>query len=469
MAGIVGYGAYIPLHRLGAGTSGWKAPGEKAVASFDEDSITMATAAALDCLQGRERGTVDGVYFATTTPPYEEKLSATVITSAADLRRDVFTADFGNSLRGATIALRAALDAVKAGTLGTALIVAADLRVPPPGSAFEPLFGDGAAALLVGNAGAGVEVEASYTVADELLDMWRPQGEQFVRAWEDRFAAEEGYLKVLPEAVAGLLQKGGLTAQDIGKFVLSGPTVRRVQEVAARIGCDPKTQLQDTLFGAIGNTGTPAVLIALAAALEQAKAGDRIVVANYGNGADALLLKVTKEIERAQGKSRLPAFLAAKQLMGDYQSYLRWRGLGITAAGPRRPAPLTPSASALKREEKQVLRLYGQRCNACGTVQYPEQRVCTVCHAKDDFGDVRLSDRPATLFTYGMDYLQVAAEPPAVVGVVDFEGGGRMVAAMTDRDTKKLAVGMPLEMTFRRLITVEGIHNYYWKCMPVRG
>ena len=69
MVGIVRFGAYVPLHRLGKETDGWTTAGERATANFDEDSITMAVAAALDCLEGVDRKRVDGVFFASTSSP----------------------------------------------------------------------------------------------------------------------------------------------------------------------------------------------------------------------------------------------------------------------------------------------------------------------------------------------------------------------------------------------------------------
>ena len=90
MVGIAAYGAYVPRFRLGASTTGWNAGTERSVANFDEDSVTMAVAAGLDCLRGRDRQSVDGLIFATTTPPYAEKQCAAIIAEALDLRRDIF-------------------------------------------------------------------------------------------------------------------------------------------------------------------------------------------------------------------------------------------------------------------------------------------------------------------------------------------------------------------------------------------
>ena len=111
MAGIASYGAYIPLYRLDRAeiTKAWggqfPVPGEKAVASYDEDSITMAYAAAADCLTGIDRKKVGGLYFASTTSPYKEKQASTTIAGALALGTEIRTADFSGSLRAGTIAL----------------------------------------------------------------------------------------------------------------------------------------------------------------------------------------------------------------------------------------------------------------------------------------------------------------------------------------------------------------------------
>ena len=116
MAGIASYGAYIPLYRMSrpeiqkAWDSMMPIPGEKAVASYDEDSITMAVAAAIDCLNGIDRQLIDRLYFASTTSPYKEKQAASIVAGALGLNKDTLTMDFGGSLRSGTNAIRAAVD-----------------------------------------------------------------------------------------------------------------------------------------------------------------------------------------------------------------------------------------------------------------------------------------------------------------------------------------------------------------------
>jgi 3-hydroxy-3-methylglutaryl CoA synthase len=151
MAGIVSYGAYIPLFRLGKATAGWEGPSERAIANFDEDSVTMAVAALRDALTTIDAATIDALYFATTTQPYAEKQSASMIGWAANLQPDIFTVDCTDSLRAGTNALRLALDATKAGSARHVAVVAADNRLAQPRSSFERTFGDGAASVVDGD------------------------------------------------------------------------------------------------------------------------------------------------------------------------------------------------------------------------------------------------------------------------------------------------------------------------------
>ena len=212
MAGILSYGTYIPLWRLSRTMIEPGGKGEKVVAGYDEDSVTMGVAASLECLKGLNRQSVDGLYFASTTAPYKEKLAATIVATALDLRRDLLVADFANSLRAGTIALRAALDAVKAGTASQVLVVAADCRLGAPGSEWEQKCADGAAAVLIGGSGLISEAGYCFSVCDEILDVWRSQEDRFVRAWENRFVAAEGYVRVTRDAVTGLMTNSTASA-----------------------------------------------------------------------------------------------------------------------------------------------------------------------------------------------------------------------------------------------------------------
>ena len=469
MIGITSYGAYIPFHRLGKETKNWNSATEKAVANFDEDSITMAVAAANNCLNGFPLNDIGTLYFASTTAPYKEKSNASVVAIASDLPSDTLCLDVTGSLRAGTNALKSAIDAVSSKPGRQALVVASDLRIAQPRSDMEGVIGDGAAALLLGDNNVIAEFIDSCCTSHEILDIWRAEQDSYVRTWEDRFVAEQGYLKLLPEAVSQLISKHKLSVKDFARVVLYGMDARRHQQMAAKLGFDIKTQVQDPLLSSVGNTGAASVPMMLVAALEEAKPGDRILLANYGNGADAFIFKVTEQIEAIRKSRRgVKAYLNSKRVLPDYETYLTWRGLFDKAPLQRRPPMRTPSPAAMAREVSKNLRFYGTRCLHCGYPQYPPQRVCTRCHTRDKFEDYRFSDKRASVFTYTMDTLAPTLDPPMVVAVINFEGGGRAFCVMTDRDTSKLEIGMPVEMGFRKLSSSEGIHNYFWKCLPIR-
>ena len=467
MPGISAYGAYIPRYRLGAETDGWDSAGQRSVANFDEDSVSMAVAAAIDCLNGREREEIDGLLFATTTPPYAEKQCASIIATALDLRRDIFTADITDVLRAGTTALKSALDSVAAGSAKNVLVVASDNRQGAPKGEAERNSGDGAVAFIISEDAVIAEQAGSYTITENMMDTWRSAGDQFVRSWEDRFAIEEGLERIMGEAVSGFMEKEGVSVKDVAKLALYSPDARRHGQLARHLGFQPE-QVQDPLFGRMGNTGAAFPLMLLAGALEDGSPGQLLLTVAYGDGSDVLGFRTTSKIgERGHGLG-VSGFLDSGQVLDSYETYAKWRNVWLTDSSSRRPDPQSPSVTALWRESDQNIKFHGGVCNQCGYVQYPPQRVCVECQSRDDSTPIRLSDKLGTVFTYSLDYLAGTVDTPLAVVVVDFEPGGRVLCMMTDREVGEVQIGMPVQMSFRKLRVVNGIHNYYWKAVPLR-
>jgi 3-hydroxy-3-methylglutaryl CoA synthase len=476
MAGIVSYGAYIPIYRLSRAILGqvWGGggKGEKAICNSDEDSITMAVEAGTDCLKGIERRSVDALYFATTTPPFKEKQSASIIAAALDLREDIIAADFANSLRSGTIAIRAALDAVKAGSAKKVLVLVADCRVPAPNSAFEPLFGDGAAAFLIGQDGLAAEIEGSYYLTSEFIDIWRLEYDMLPRTWEERFTLDMGYEPHMKKAVAALLKAHNLTAKDFDKAAFYAPNARSHAAMASTLRLDAKTQVQDPLLDSVGNTGAAFALMTLVGALEGAKPGDRILLGNYGDGADAHIIRVGEGIEKVKDRRGIKKHLQSKVMLENYGKYVTFRDLmkfeEITKYGSIMTRPRT-SLAAIWRDRNWVYRCHGHQCQKCGKIQFPLQKRCIYCQAEEEsLVEVPLADKKGVLVTYSLDERTAVIDPPNVLAAVNLNGGGRVFSQMTDRDVNKLKVGLPMELTFRRIHDALSVHNYFWKCRPVR-
>ena len=468
MVGIKSYGVHIPRYRLGRETTGWGSSTERAIANFDEDSVTMAVSAGVSCLADINRDSVDSLLFATTTPPYAEKQCASIIATALDLRRDISTADVSGVLRAGTTALRMAMDSLNAGSAKSVLVIASDSRQAAPRADIERNLGDGATAFLLTADEGAATIEGTNTISENMLDMWRSPGDSFLRSWEDRFMMEEGLERILVEAAQSFMEKHSLTPQSFSKVAFHSPDGRRHTALGRRMGF-AEGQIQDPLYGQIGNTGTAFPLMLLAGALEDADEGDLLLVIGYGDGSDGLSVRAASGIFALKERQLVKRGLEAKTVLNNYEVYARWRNVWVSDAAARRPAAQSPSVTAMWRESDQNMRLHGARCTSCNTIQYPPQRVCTICQTRDQSEPVRLSDRKGTVFTYSMDYLAGSTDVPLVITVVNFEGGGRMLCMMTDRELDEIAVDMPVGMSFRKLRVVNGISNYYWKSVPVRN
>jgi len=469
--GIVSCGVYIPWNRLRrediAREWGSEASGEKAVASYDEDSVTMSVEAARNCIRvnGLSKA-CEALYFCSTTFPYLEKQGSAIVAEVLDLPHTTMTVDVGNTLRAGTQGLILATDAIRAGRISGALVCASDRRLYLPGGPNETICGDGAAAFFLGREDLIATVEAILTTRQEIIFTWRSDRDRYVRSYEERFGLEMGYNRELVRAIDMVLKTTGLAPPDIAKVVMYGFHPRHARGVMTRLGFHTNSQLEDSLLTAVGNTGAAQVPMNLVAALEKVNPGDHILVVGYGDGCDVLVLKATERVKLFQKRcTPISHFLNHKRYV-PYIKYLQWREILPTEPPPRVP-PEAPSPAALWRDNRS-LSLQGVKCDFCGTVQYPRSRVCIECGTKDRMVPYDLADKVGRVVTFSHDYLASSPDKPITVGVVDFEGGGRLMCDITDRDPKEIQVGMAVEMTFRVLRSVGGIYDYWWKAKPLR-
>lgn len=473
MIGIRSISAHVPFFMLPREfiSKAWSSRsmgGQKSVASHDEDSITMAVEAASGCFNGLDRQEMDGLFFCSTTSPYKEKQSSTMVAAGNDLKRDILTCDFANSIRAGSLGLRLAIDSVKSGSAKNVMVVASDCRIGYPQSDDEQLFGDGAAAVVVGDKDPIATIEYCNSLTNEITDVWRTDKDQFVRSWENRWVLTYGYTKMMSEIISKMMTEKNFKPDSFSKVVLYAPEQRTHRTLAQSLGFDVKEQLQDPLLSSIGNAGTASIFLMLAAAFEASKPGDRILLGSYGDGADVFILKVTDQIEKFKPKIGLAAKLGHRKALMSYEKYLTFRNILETA--PEAPFSIDSAATVLLRDRNWVVGLHGSRCNQCGLVSFPVQRVCVGCQSKDNYEEVRLSDKEGKVFTFSLDYLAGTPDRPVVQTVLESaEGSARLYCMMTDVDPKDVKVDMNVRMTFRRIREARGYYNYFWKCRPLRG
>jgi hydroxymethylglutaryl-CoA synthase len=464
MPGIVSYGAYLPYWRLqrraisatlGAGTG----QGTRSVASYDEDTTSMGVEAARQALAGAPTGwSASMLMFATTAPAYADKTNATAIHAALDLSPAVPAFD-------AVGAVRSGVGATLAAASAGGLAVLADVRTGRPGSADESAGGDGAVALAFGDDGAIAEIIGSASVSAEFVDRWRTPGASYSRVWEERFG-EHAYVPLATDAIEGAVKAARVTLDDVDHAVVTGLHARAVKAAAKAAGIRTDT-LADDLAASVGNTGTAHWALMLADVLDRARAGQVVLVAVLADGCDAWVLRVTDAIDdhRDRHGALVRDRIAATRDDLQYAQFLTWRGF-LEQEPPRRPEPDRPASPPSLRTDRWKYALVGSR-DETGFVHLPPARVSMGTGGIDRMEPVRMADTQATIATFTVDHLAFSLSPPVVAAVIDFDGGGRFQCELTDIDPDALRIGDRVEMTFRRLYTVDGIHDYFWKAKPV--
>lgn len=494
MPGIAAFGGHVPRLRLQrkamVEANAWFNPGlaahakgERAMCNWDEDAVTMAVAAARDCLGPTDgRPAVDAVYVASTTLPFQDRQCATLLATALDLPDNVETLDLTTSQRAGTGALIAGLKRLAGAGAGGApgagagvLVAASEHRRTKAASPLELLYGDAAAALLL-TAGDGIaKLVATHSVSDDFVDHFRGENEPFDYAWEERWIRDEGYMKIVPRALEGLAAKAGIKGAEIAHFILPCLYAGVPQAIAKRFGI-PDAAVRDNLIGTAGNSGVAQPLVMLVQALEQAKPGERILVVGFGQGADALLFEATPAIaERpartGPARTGIAGALKAGRAETNYARFLAFNNLVAQESGMRGEIDRNTPLSMLYRNKDMLTSFIGGRCTQCGTRQYPKSHICVNpnCGAMDTQEDAAFADTAASIVTWSADWLTYTPDPPAHYGMVQFEGGGRMMADFTDVDAGGFDVGTRMRMVFRvrEYDKARGFRKYFWKAVPV--
>jgi 3-hydroxy-3-methylglutaryl CoA synthase/uncharacterized OB-fold protein len=468
MNGLLSYSGYVPYWRLDRSrirdslhTGGGR--GMRSVASYDEDTTTMAVEAARLALRAAPPGvSVSQLLFATTAPAYQDKTNAAAIHAALGLDSSTFAADVTGAVRSGVAAIRTALDSTE-----TTLVVLADTRSGLPGSIDEAAGGDGASALLFGPGPVLLELLGQASTTQEFLDRWRLPGQSRSKVWEERFG-ESVYQPLAERAAADAFKAAGLAAGDVDHLIVTGLHSRATGAITAALGVRPEAAVDD-LTASIGNTGSAHLGTLLADTLDRAEPGAVVCTVVLADGAYCALWRVTPEIV---GHRERQALSIADQIAStcpdlDYSTFLTWTGR-LDREPPRRPDPVSPAAPPAFRRVDWKYGFVASRCQRCGMRSLPPSRVCVECGTVDEMTAEPMSELPATIATFTVDRLAFTPSPPMVAIVADFDGGGRLRCELTDVDPASVAVGQRVEMTFRRFASGPDVHNYFWKARPPR-
>jgi 3-hydroxy-3-methylglutaryl CoA synthase len=472
--GISAFGAYVPRLRIDraiiADAHRWAAPslrgaakGSRAFTSWDEDAITMAVEAARDALGSGDANGIKAVRLASTNLPYADLQNAAIVARAAGLPAGIASSDAAGSQRAGTSALLQALKGSE-----PALVIGSDNPFGRPASVQELSFGAGAAAFVVSDENVAARLVGSGSVTEVFVDHFRSADVQSDYAWEERWVRDEGYAKIAPAAIEAALADAQLSIGDIQHFVMPSYLKGSADAVAKRI------KFAGTVAGGledgIGYAGAAHALLMLAATLEKAEPGERILLVGFGQGADALIFQATDVIKDAR-PARGVAGSIADALPTD--SYLRllsfYNGIDMEWGMRSEKSAKTPLTEQY-RSGFQLEGFNAGKCGKCGTVQFPQLQYCVRCQApSEQFEQFSLRDEEATVLTSTADWLSYHPSPPLWVGFVEFPSGARVMMEMVDIGKEGIDTGAKLRMVYRikEKDRQRGYNRYFWKSTPV--
>jgi hydroxymethylglutaryl-CoA synthase len=446
------------------------ARGARAVGNWDEDALTMAVEAARSCLEraagdASEAPVPGSVLFCSTTAPFADRDDAVVLCAALDLAEHVETLNLSSSLRAGTSGL---ISAVRRADV-PALVVASDARLTRAGSPQELTYGDAAAAILLGppSPSALATVLATRSLGSDFVDHYRMSGSAFDYALEERWTRDESLTKLVPRVVEDLLSAADRDAAAIRHFAVpaSAAAAKRIAEACGLSAA----RRDESVLAECGDAGAALPLLMLAAALEAAKPGELILGIGIGQGVDALLLQAGAGV--LNGRKALAQTLAHKRDEPSYVRYLSHRGLLDVDFGMRAERDQRTAHSVAYRKRDSVTGFKGGRCERCGTVQFPQSRVCVNpdCRATDTQRPYRLADTRGRVKTFTEDWQAYAARPPYVYGNIEFAEGGNLLMEITDIDSGELQVNDAVRFVFRVKDEdrARGFRRYFWKATKV--
>jgi hydroxymethylglutaryl-CoA synthase len=307
------------------------------------------------------------------------------------------------------------------------------------------------------------------TASPDFVDHFRASGQDFDYGWETRWVRDEGITKILGGAIRDALKSFGVEGSAIDRLIVPITTRGVADGLAKAAGIAPEA-IVDSLGATVGESGAAHATLMLAAMLEQAKPGERILVTSFGQGADILLFETTDAIKNAKPLLGVSGWLARRKEETNYLKFLSLRGLLALDKGMRAEQDHKVALTALYRNRKAVLGLVGGRCTKTGTVQFPKTEISVNPndHAIGTQEDYPLAEQPAKILTYTADSLTYSPDPPSCYGSIEFDGGGRMMAEFTDIEPDAIEVGAPLRMMFRIKAIDErrDFKRYFWKAAP---
>ncbi|NLU03807.1 MAG: hydroxymethylglutaryl-CoA synthase [Methanothermobacter sp.] len=341
MAGIVGYGVYIPSYRIKVeeiarvwgddpqAISRGLVVEEKSVPGPDEDTATISVEAARNALRRSQidPSEIGAVYVGSESHPYAVKPTATIVAEAVEATPEMTAADLEFACKAGTAGIQACMGLVDSGIIRYGLAVGADTAQGAPGDALEYTASAGGAAYVIGGKNCLADIKETYSFTTDTPDFYRREGMPYPRHG-GRFTGEPAYFKHVLGAARGMMEKTGLSADDFDYAVFHQPNGKFYLKAARKLGFESEQVKPGLLTPVIGNTYSGATPVGLAATLDVAEPGARILAVSYGSGAgsDAFIIEVNDLIEERRDLAPSVAEIIKNKRYVDYALYAKFKG-----------------------------------------------------------------------------------------------------------------------------------------------
>lgn len=462
---ISAVGGYLPMLRLDRTAAakalrfsglGGRGGGQRAVAAWDEDAVTLAVEAARGLADGV---LIDRIIFASTSAPFYERSHAAIALEALGWPALTRSNDVAGSRRCAVTAL---LDALLGS--GKVVVTAGDKRPARAGSPQHLAFGDGGAAARVGDTG-GARLIGHASLSHDLVDMYASRDQPTPYVYEERFVRETAAREVIAPTIRAACAAAGIAPSAVMHAAVHEPLGGMWRDIARLAGLTAANHA-NTLDAQAGDLGAAHILYAMALAFAAAAPGDIVLVAGFGSGCDSLVFEMVGAVAGAtEAKAMLGAGLATQ----DYVRFLSLTGEIGLDWGVRSETEQKAQGTVLERHGRDTIGFVGGRDEA-GNVQFPKSRIPVRPGAPgpEAMTDIRLADCPATLVSVTADRLNFSPDPPFWFGLVQFDNGARVLMELVDADSAGFKVGDALAMRLRikSIDRRRGFRTYFWKAAP---
>ncbi len=318
MTGIVSYGAYIPRFRIKPSqiASAWgkevgeieKSLGvyEKAVASYDEDAITLSIEAANRAISTGEIDpkTIGGITIGSESHPYAVKPSSTTVAEILGMGNDYLAADLEFACKAGTAGIQLLSGLVSQGKTKYVLAIGSDVAQSKPADVLEYTASSASAAFILGKTNIIANIMDFTSYSSDTPDFWRKDSEKFP-SHGGRFTGQPAYFAHVIGASQKLLKQTKMKPEDFDHVIFHMPNAKFPKEAAKQLGFSPKQLEAGFVVEKIGNPYSASSMVGLATILDVAKNGQLIFMCSYGSGAgsDAFVFEVTPEIKAHQKRN----------------------------------------------------------------------------------------------------------------------------------------------------------------------